>query len=276
MSVFNKEDIYNLFINKIIKARRDSAELIQKYYRSKEILIKIIEYKNICLFKKYQIINEIIEKRNKAAKKITESLKLYLFRIKVHKLIEKLKSCYTIIPNIENSKDLKICISIGNNREKTQKINYCTIRKEYAFDFQRTFINRLKYKFYFISNGKRTISKNYKIIGTRNGKYNIINFVDIQNLELMLEDLYDQEIEYYYSSSSSETTSNSKSTSNDNVYEIKGKNKEENLFGLRNYKEQVKINENKNIKVKSILKQRNFNRKKSFKKVVFGKIESSF
>ena len=36
MSVFNKEDIYNLFINKIINARRDSAELIQKYYRSKE------------------------------------------------------------------------------------------------------------------------------------------------------------------------------------------------------------------------------------------------
>ena len=115
------------------------------------------------------------------------------------------------------------------------------------------------------------------MIGTRNGKYNIINFVDIQNLELMLEDLYDQEIEYYYySTSSSETTSNSKSTSNDNAYEIKRRNKEENLFGLRNYKAQVKINGDKNIKVKSILKQRNFNRKKTFKKVEFGKIESSF
>ena len=225
--------------------------------------------------KKYKILNEIIENRKKAAKKIIESLKDYLYRIKVHKLIEKLKTCYTIIPNIKNSNDLKICILIGKDKEKIYKLNYCPIRKEYIFDIQRSMIKRLKYKFYFISKGKKTISKNYQIIGTINGKYNIINFLDIQNLEFKLEGLYDKEIEYYYySSSSSETTSTS--TSNDNLYEMKGENKEVNLFNLRNVKSKVEIKTYQIPKVKSILKQRNFNRGKSFKKVIFGKTESSY
>ena len=136
-------------------------------------------------------------------------------------------------------------------------------------------IKRLKYKFYFISKGKKTISKNYQIIGTINGKYNIIDFLDIQNLEFRLEGLYDKEIEYYYySNSSSETTSTS--TSNDNLYEMKGENKEVNLFNLRNVKSKVEIKTYQIPKVKSILKQRNFNRGKSFKKVKFGKTESSY
>lgn len=36
MSICNKKDIYNIFIFNIIKARRESAELIQKCYRSKK------------------------------------------------------------------------------------------------------------------------------------------------------------------------------------------------------------------------------------------------
>ena len=36
MSICNKKDIYNIFIFNIIKARRESAELIQKCYRSKD------------------------------------------------------------------------------------------------------------------------------------------------------------------------------------------------------------------------------------------------
>jgi hypothetical protein len=36
MSICDKKDIYNFLIFNIIKARRESAELIQKCYRSKD------------------------------------------------------------------------------------------------------------------------------------------------------------------------------------------------------------------------------------------------
>ncbi len=103
----------------------------------------------------------------------------------------------------------------------------------------------------------------------------MINFKDIQDLELLLEDQYDKEIEYYYfSHNSSETTSKS---SKGSAEDLKLKFNKEKILGsalnlsFKSIKSQFEINKLK--KVNSILKERNFNRKKSNKKVSFGTIE---
>ena len=96
-------------------------------------------------------------------------------------------------------------------------------------------------------------------------------------MELLLEDQYDKEIEYYYNShSSSETNSKSSKGSTENLCS----NNQEKLFektikyGLRNANSQIEINVNLKIKkVKSILKKRQLKRERSSKKVSFGKIE---
>ena len=201
-----------------------------------------------------------------------------MYQLKVRKLIEKLKYCYTITPKFENVNDIKICISIGNEQEHIFRLKYCPIRKEYVFDIQRSLIKRLKYKFYFIVNGIKKVSKNYTIIGTSIGKYNIINFKEIQDLEFLIEENYENEKEdYYCSCSNSETNSNSKSTIYSKEYIKKPQKNDENSLnlGLSNYKSQIEIRKYEIPKVKSILKKRNFNRGKSFKKIFFGGIEIS-
>jgi hypothetical protein len=195
----------------------------------------------------------------------------------VHQLIKKLKAYYTIFPGFENIKNIKICILLGNNHEKTIKLKFCNIRKEYLIDIQREYIKKLRYIFYFVVNGVRSISKNYPVIKSKNLKYNIINFKDIQDTELLLEDQYDKEIEYYYNShSSSETNSKSSKDSTENLcYNNQEKLFEKTIkYGLRNANSQIEINVNLKIKkVKSILKKRQLKRERSSKKVSFGKIE---
>ena len=114
----------------------------------------------------------------------------------------------------------------------------------------------------------------------KNFKYNIINFKEIQDKEFLLEDQYDQEIEYYYFSHNSSET-NSKS-SKGSIDDLKLKLNKEKLLGsalnlgIKSFKSQAEINNYSNItlkKVKSILKQRNIHREKSSKKVSFGNIE---
>ena len=232
------------------------------------------------MIKKLKLFKQILKSRNEASQKISTFFKNLIFQIKVHDLIKKLKGFYTIIPNIENSEDIKICIIYGNNHEKTLKLKYCPIRKEYLIDIQRSYIRQLRYKFYFIVNGVRKISNNFPIIKVKNFKYNVINFKEIQDKEFLLEDQYDQEIEYYYfSHNSSETTSKS---SKGSIDDLKLKLNKDKLLGsalnlgIKSYKSQIEINNinNSNMKkVKSILKKRNFHREKSSKKVSFGNIE---
>ena len=203
--------------------------------------------------------------------------KNYLFKIKTAQLIKKLKAYYTIYSGFENIKDIKICILFGNNHEKTIKLKFCNIRKEYVIDVQRDYIKKLKYIFYFVVNGERSVSKNYPVLKSKNVKYNIINFKDIQDMELLLEDQYDKEIGYYYNSHSSSET-NSKS-SKGSTQDLNSKNNQEKFFnkvdlGFRYSNSQMQINSNINIKkVKSILRKRNFQREQSSKKVSFGIIE---
>ena len=275
------EDISNYIINKIIKERNKSAKKIQNFWISMiNYLFNFIEYNRKKLIKKVNIIKQILTSRNKASNTIITVFKNLIFQIKVHELINKLKGFYTIIPNFENSEDIKICIIYGNNHEKTLKLKYCPIRKEYLIDVQRSYIKQLRYKFYFIVNGIRKVSNNFQIIKVKNFKYNIINFKEIQDKEFLLEDQYDQEIKYYYfSHNSSETTSKS---SKGSIDDLKLKLNKDKLLGsalnlgIKSYKSQIEINcvNNTNIKkVKSILRKRKFNREKSSKKVSFGNIE---
>ena len=213
-----------------------------------------------------------MENRIKAEKKICFYIKNYLFRIKVKKLIQKLKDYYSIIPSIQNSKNIKISIKLGKE-EKIYNVKYCSIRKEFIFDIPRNFIKKFYYKFFFIVDGIKTIDQKYKFIKIKNDYINILNFRKIQEKEFFLENEYDKEIEEYYTSnSSSETNSKTSKSSNESFEYPKKKN---NFVSFLNLGLKRKNNEKNKIiyPIKSILKNRNYNRKKTCKKVNFGKID---
>ena len=141
-------------------------------------------------------------------------------------------------------------------------LKFCQIRKQFVFDIPRNLIKKFFYKFFFVIDGVKT------------DYVNIINFKTIQDKEYYLENEYDKEIEEYFSSNvSSETTSKTSGCSIDNLeYRKRIKRDFENILdlGLRkfNYK-----NIQLNYPIKSILKCRNYKRKKSIKKVSFGNID---
>ena len=153
-------------------------------------------------------------------------------------------------------------------------LKYCKIRKQFVFDIPRILIKKFFYKFFFVIDGVKTIDHNYQFIRIKNDYVNIINFKTIQDKEYYLENEYDKEIEEYFSSNvSSETTSKTSGCSIDNLeYRKRIKRDFENILdlGLRkfNYK-----NIQLNYPIKSILKCRNYKRKKSIKKVSFGNID---
>ena len=153
-------------------------------------------------------------------------------------------------------------------------LKYCQIRKQFVFDIPRNLIKKFCYKFFFVINGVKTIDQNYHFIRVKNDYVNIINFKKIQDKEYYLENEYDKEIEEYFCSNlSSETTSKtSRSSINSLEYSQKINHDFENILdlGLRKFNYQKK---NINYPIKSILKCRNYRRKKSINKVNFGNID---
>ena len=222
--------------------------------------------------KKLNLIKEIISNRINAEKKIYTHIKNYLFRIKVLQLIQKLKSYYSIIPSIQSTKNIKIQIKLGKEKAKLYYLKYCPIRKQYVFDIPRNFIKQFNYKFFFIINDIKTIDQKYDFIKIKNGYVNIINFRKIQDKEFFLEKEYDKEIEAYFSSNSSSETNSKTSKSSIDSYEYIIKKK--NTFNILNLELRKKFSQNYlNNQINSILKNRNFNRGKTSKKISFGKIE---
>ncbi len=153
-------------------------------------------------------------------------------------------------------------------------LKFCQIRKQFVFDIPRNLIKKFFYKFFFVINGVKIIDQNYQFIRIKNDYVNIINFKKVQDNEYYLEKEYDKEIEEYFSSNlSSETTSKTSRSSIDSLeYRKRINNDYENLLnlGLRKINYQ---NKQLNYQIKSILKCRNYKRKKSIKKVSFGNID---
>ena len=226
------------------------------------------------MLKKYNIMKQILLNRLKAQKKIYFYFKNYIYRMKVLKLIQNLKLCYSIIPSIQHTKNIKISIKLGKEKEKLYLLKYCPIRKQYVFDIPRNLIKKFFYTFYFVIDNEKTIDLKYEFIRIKNDYVNIINFRKIQENEFLLEKEYDKEIEAYYSSNVSSETNSKASLSTIDSYDINSRKKNINIFefGLKKVNSQnIKVN----YPIYSILKCRNYNRKKSFKKVSFGKIEFS-
>ena len=151
-------------------------------------------------------------------------------------------------------------------------LKYCKIRKQFVFDIPRILIKKFFYKFFFVINGVKIIDQNYQFIRIKNDYVNIINFKKVQDNEYYLEKEYDKEIEEYFSSnSSSETNSKTSGSSIDSCdYIIRKKN----TYNILNLELRKKFSQNYlNNQINSILKNRNFNRGKSSKKISFGKIE---
>ena len=219
-------------------------------------------------------MKQILLNRLKAQKKIYFYFKNYIYRMKVLKLIQNLKLCYSIIPSIQHTKNIKISIKLGKEKEKLYLLKYCPIRKQYVFDIPINLIKKFFYTFFFVIDNEKTIDLKYEFIRIKNDYVNIINFRKIQENEFLLEKEYDKEIEAYYSSNVSSETNSKASLSTIDSYDINSRKKNINIFefGLKKVNSQnIKVN----YPIYSILKCRNYNRKKSFKKVSFGKIEFS-
>ena len=274
MSCLLFKDIKIIVLNKILEERKNSVILIQHYWKSKYIYFtKSLVYKSKLELRKFNIIKQIMLNRINAEKKICFYTKNYLYRIKVLKLIQKLKLCYSIIPSIQNTKNIKISIKLGKEKEKLYLLKYCPIRKQFVFDIPRNLIKKFYYKFFFIIDNVKTIDLKYEFIRTKNDYVNIINFRKIQDNEFFLEKEYDKEIEAYYSTNISSETNSKVSISTIDSFDINSRKKIVSILdlGLKKFPSQ-------NIRINypiSILKCRNYNREKSFKKVSFGKIEFS-
>ena len=274
MSISYEQDFTFILLKKILKEREKSAILIQKNWKGKQniFIIKLV-YKSKLEMKKLKLIKSIISNRIYAEKKIYIHIKNYLYRIKVLKLIQKLKSYYSIIPSFQNTKNIKIQIKLGKEKAKIYYLKFCPIRKQFVFDIPRNFIQKFNYKFFFIINDIKIIDQKYDFIKIKNGYVNIINFRKIQDKEFFLEKVYDKEIEAYFSSNStSETNSKTSGSSIDSCDYIFRKNNTYNNLNLELRKKFISQNR-LNSQINSILKNRNYNRGKSSKKISFGKIE---
>ena len=218
-------------------------------------------------------MKQILLNRLNAQKKIYFYFKNYIYRMKVLKLIQHLKLCYSIIPSIQHTKNIKISIKLGKEKEKLYLLKYCPIRKQYVFDIPRNLIKKFFYTFFFVIDNEKTIDLKYEFIRIKNDYVNIINFRKIQENEFLLEKEYDKEIEAYYSTNITSETNSKVSISTIDSFDINSRKKIVSVLdlGLKKYHSQ-------NIRINSpisILKCRNYNREKSFKKVSFGKIEFS-
>ena len=170
-------------------------------------------------------MKQILLNRLNAQKKIYFYFKNYIYRMKVLKLIQHLKLCYSIIPSIQHTKNIKISIKLGKEKEKLYLLKYCPIRKQYVFDIPRNLIKKFFYTFFFVIDNEKTIDLKYEFIRIKNDYVNIINFRKIQENEFLLEKEYDKEIEAYYSSNLSSETNSKASLSTIDSYDINSRKK---------------------------------------------------
>ena len=152
------------------------AYLIQHILKSRfESQLKISNFlKSISIFhktKKFFLISQILTIRNSAALKIQLAFQNYKEisqKSLLKKLINKMKTCYSISPSKNNTTNAKIKIYYDLsdiNKFKIINLNFCSIRKRYVCDIPKfKFINSNKtFRFNFIINNEEIVDNNYKM-----------------------------------------------------------------------------------------------------------------
>ena len=152
------------------------AYLIQYILKSRfESQLKISNFlKSISIFhktKKFFLISQILTIRNSAALKIQLAFQNYKEisqKSLLKKLINKMKTCYSISPSKNNTTNAKIKIYYDLsdiNKFKIINLNFCSIRKRYVCDIPKfKFLKSNKtFRFNFIINNEEIVDNNYKM-----------------------------------------------------------------------------------------------------------------
>ena len=152
------------------------AYLIQHILKSRfESQLKISNFlKSISIFhktKKFFLISQILTIRNSAALKIQLAFQNYKEisqKSLLKKLINKMKTCYSISPSKNNTTNAKIKIYYDLsdiNKFKIINLNFCSIRKRYVCDIPKfKFLKSNKtFRFNFIINNEEIVDNNYKM-----------------------------------------------------------------------------------------------------------------
>ena len=149
-------------IQHILKSRFESQKKISNFLKSISIFHKT---------KKFFLISQILTIRNSAALKIQLAFQNYKEisqKSLLKKLINKMKSCYSISPSKNNTTNAKIKIYYDLsdiNKFKIINLNFCSIRKRYVCDIPKfKFLKSNKtFRFNFIINNEEIVDNNYKM-----------------------------------------------------------------------------------------------------------------
>jgi hypothetical protein len=175
------------------------AYLIQYILKSRfESQLKISNFlKSISIFhktKKFFLISQILTIRNSAALKIQLAFQNYKEisqKSLLKKLINKMKTCYSISPSKNNTTNAKIKIYYDLsdiNKFKIINLNFCSIRKRYVCDIPKfKFLKSNKtFRFNFIINNEEIVDNNYKM-KLINKKF--INEIDFKLIDEKIKNL---------------------------------------------------------------------------------------
>ena len=149
-------------IQHILKSRFESQKKISNFLKSISIFHKT---------KKFFLISQILTIRNSAALKIQLAFQNYKEisqKSLLKKLINKMKTCYSISPSKNNTTNAKIKIYYDLsdiNKFKIINLNFCSIRKSYVCDIPKfKFLKSNKtFRFNFIINNEEIVDNNYKM-----------------------------------------------------------------------------------------------------------------
>ena len=149
-------------IQYILKSRFESQKKISNFLKSISIFHKT---------KKFFLISQILTIRNSAALKIQLAFQNYKEisqKSLLKKLINKMKTCYSISPSKNNTTNAKIKIYYDLsdiNKFKIINLNFCSIRKRYVCDIPKfKFLKSNKtFRFNFIINNEEIVDNNYKM-----------------------------------------------------------------------------------------------------------------
>ena len=295
--------------NKLIKIIQN-----QRLNAVSKIITAYKNYKLINQIKKEYFIRKIISERKKAIIKIQNYVKYYLTKLKLKEIIRKEKGSYTIICNKSNVAKISLKIFTDycdNDKSMILPMKYCPIRKYFILSIPKTkFILAQKdckiVRFNFIYKGNMFFEEEqYKLVDFNGKKVHEINFSDYDNIHDNLDykkyySNIDEDIQgLSYKSHKSPTRQKSSTYNKEPVLDFssdeenerksprkvsKDSNgqKKQNFERSKNKGKTCKLKNPKYLKIISILKERNFDRRKrsynisNEKRVKFGTVTFSY
>lgn len=270
--------------------KKQLIKLIQSQ-RLNAISIIIRSYKHFKLInqlKKEYFIRKIISDRKNAIIKLQNNIKYYLIKIKLKKILRKDKGSYTIIYNKSNVGKIHVKIFtdyLDNTKSMIFKMKYCPIRKIFFFPIPKTkFVLAKKdckiVRFVFLYDGNIFFEEElYKLVDFNGKQVHEINFskydeiINENNITNIGEEDEMQGLSYKKSTEQKSNVYNdytplSFSSDDENEKNSRKESKDSNEIKMKKFErakrkgKTCKLRNPKYLKIISILKGRNFERRK--------------